>query len=256
MRRALRRALRAALVGLLVLAGPAGAEEILVAAAVSLREPLREIGERFERVRPGTRVGLSFGASSVLAAQVRAGAPIDLLVAADERIIDALEAENLVARRLDVAGNRIVVIQASGAAPPLVGPDDLARPGLRRIAVPAHAVPVGRYAREWLALRGLLESLEPRIVQTEHARATLAAVDAGDADAAIAYATDARLARSAHVAFEVPAAEQPRIVYTAARVAEARHPEGADLFLAFLGGHEAREVLAAAGFSAPAEGRR
>ena len=53
------------------------------------------------------------------------------------------------------------------------------------------------------------------MVQTENVRATLAAVDAGNADAAIVYVTDARMATSARVAFEIPDAEQPRIVYVA-----------------------------------------
>ena len=40
--------------------------------------------------------------------------------------------------------------------------------------------------------------------RTEHARATLAAVDAGNAEAGIVYATDAKAARSARVAFTPP----------------------------------------------------
>jgi molybdate transport system substrate-binding protein len=94
----------------------------------------------------------------------------------------------------------------------------------------------------------MLARLEPRIVRTEHARATLAAVDLGHADAAIVYATDARLARSARVAFEIPEAEQPRIVYVAARIAGG---EQAGRFLAFLGGPEARSALRTAGFGPP-----
>ncbi len=245
-----RHALAASLVGLLVV-GPttAAAEEILVASAVSLREPLAEIARRFERAHPDVRVRLSFGASSVLAAQVRAGAPIDLLVAADERIVHALAEDGIAGDPIVVAGNRLVVIQAEGAAARITSAEDLMGPSIRRIAVPPRAVPVGRYARGWLVRLGLLDKLAPRMVQTEHARATLAAVDAGDADAAIVYATDAQIARSARIAFELPAAEQPRIVYAAARIAEARQPEDADAFLDFLTAPGAQKTLAAAGFS-------
>jgi molybdate transport system substrate-binding protein len=133
---------------------------------------------------------------------------------------------------------------------PVDGPEDLARPEVRRIATPELAVPVGRYAREWLRRRGLLERLAPRLVPTEHARATLAAVDHGQADAALVYATDARLARSARIGFEVPDAEQPRIVYAAARVRGSTRRSGADDFLAFLGGEASRDALRAAGFVA------
>ncbi len=237
-----------------LLAVPAGAEpELLVAAAVSLREPVGEIARAFEAEPPGSRARLAFGATNQLAAQVRAGAPIDVLLSADERIVDALVEEGLVPAdaHFPLASNRLVVMQAPDAAIPLRGPADLASPELRRIAIPEDAVPVGHYARDWLRRRGLLEALLPRIVASEHARATLAAVEHGHADAAIVYATDARLARSAVVAFEVPAAEQPRIVYVAARVATTSQRPLADAFLAFLRGPRAAALLAAAGFAAP-----
>jgi molybdate transport system substrate-binding protein len=246
----------APLAGLCLLACAAAADELLVAAAVSLREPLVEIGRRYDAQHPGERVSFSFGASSVLAAQARAGAPIDVFVSADERIVDRLEAEGLVPGedRFTLVSNRLVVIAAQGLDFPLAGPEDLARPEVRWIAIAEISVPVGRYARAWLTRRGLLERLEPRIVPTAHARATLAAVDYGDADAAIVYATDARVARSARLAFEIPDAEQPRIVYTAARVRDARRPQAAERFLSHLRSPAAREILRAAGFATPGAG--
>lgn len=233
--------------------GPAGEGELLVGAAVSLHQPATGIARAFEAVHPGTRVRLSFGASNLLAQQVRAGAPIGVLLSADERIVAALREEGLVAAGAErpLASNRLVVVQRSDAPFRLSGPEDLTRPELRRIAIPGDAVPVGRYARDWLRSHGLLEALRPRIVATEHARATLAAVDEGHADAAIVYASDARLARSAMLAFPVPAAEQPRIVYAAARLADAPRPDLADAFLAFLAGPEAAAELGAAGLAPP-----
>jgi molybdate transport system substrate-binding protein len=211
----------------------AAADELLVAAAVSLREPLMEIATRYSAQDGNAGVRLTFGASSALAAQVRAGAPIDVLVSADERIVDDLQRQGLVAEGLGI---------------PIERPEDLTRPEVRRVAAPEFAVPVGRYAREWLRRRGLLEQLAPRLIPTEHARATLAAVDHGQADVAIVYATDARLARSARIAFEVPDAEQPRIVYAAARVRDSTRRRQAGDFLAFLTGQATRDALRTAGF--------
>jgi molybdate transport system substrate-binding protein len=93
------RTLGAALALAAALAEPAGAEEVLVAAAVSLREPLAAIARRFEEAHPGTRVQLALGASSTLAAQARAGAAFDAFIAADERGLAALAAAGLCARR-------------------------------------------------------------------------------------------------------------------------------------------------------------
>jgi len=242
-----------ALLLIAMLAKPAGARELLVAAAVSLREPLETIARRFESEHPGTQVQLAFGASSALAAQAKAGAPLDVFVAADEESVDSLAAAGLVregSRRL-LAGNQLVVIAARELRVPLTRAADLERPEVRRIALPERTVPLGHYAREWLAGRGLLDALSPRLVSTEHARATLAAVDAGNADAGIVYATDARAARSARVAFTPSAAEQPRLVYVAALLSRAPAPALAEQFLAALTGVDARRDLLAAGFAPP-----
>ena len=240
-----------ALVLTLALSGPVRAGEILVAGAVSLREPLTEIARGYEREHAGTRVQLTFGASNFLAAQLRAGAPIDIFVSADARIVDALVAEGLVAPTAIrmLARNRLVVLARPGLAsvPTTVG--ELDAPGIRRIAIPDGAVPVGRYAREWLERSGLLARLTPRLIPTEHARSTLAAVDAGNADVAVVYATDARLARHAKLAFRVPAAEQPDILYAVARARRARAE--ANAFPAWLDGPVAQQALANAGFEAP-----
>ena len=243
------------LIALLAPVGAAG-DSLLVGSAVSLREAATEIGRRYAEQHPDAAPTFTFGASSVLALQLRAGAPIDVLLFADERIVDGLEAEGLVPAdgRFTLARNRLVVLTAADFGAEVGSAGDLLRPEVRRIALPALAVPVGRYAREWLDRRGLLEQIEPRLVQTEHARATLAAVDYGHADVAIVYVTDARMAHSARVAFEIPDAEQPRIRYEAALVKGTPRAEAARRFLDFLRSRSAAEALSAAGFI-PAAGR-
>lgn len=234
----------------LVAGRAAPADELHVAAASSLREPLESIAARFGSQRGDVRVWLGFGASSVLAAQVRAGAAVDVLVSADSRIADRLEREGLAGARRIVARNRLVVVAREGG-PHVETARDLVGPEVRRIAIPGHAVPVGRYAREWLTRHGIAEAVLARSVRTEHARATLTAVDQGLVDLAIVYISDAGLARRAHVALVIPDTEQPRIDYVALELADARRPELAREFLDFLRGAYAGQVLAEAGFLAP-----
>lgn len=221
--------------------------ELLIAGAVSLRTPLETIAVGFEAEHPDTRVRLTFGASSALSAQARAGAPIDVFVSAAPRWVDRLAAEDWVAAQRVVAHNRLVVVHASDVA--LVALDALAAPTVRRVAVPSEAVPLGGYARAWLARRELLAPLRARIVQTEHARATLAAVDAGNADAAIVYATDARIDAPRRGRLDIPDAEQPQIDYVAA--VRRRAAPGADDFFAYLASPTARRALEGAGFLLP-----
>jgi molybdate transport system substrate-binding protein len=246
---------KSALALLLLMLAPvsARAEEVLVGAAVSLKEPLEAIAKRFEAEHTGSRVQLAFGASNALAAQAKAGAPMDVLVSADEQSVDAVAAAGLVhaGRRALIAGNRLVVVVMPGLAIPVTGPDDLKRPELRHVAIGGPGVPAGEYAREWLGKAGLLDALTPRLVTTEHVRTALAAVDTGNAEAAIVYATDARAAKSAKLAFAVPAAEHPRIVYAAALLGGPRAKPLAAAFFEALRGPEARRSLEAAGFLGP-----
>ncbi len=248
----------AAWVLLIITRAPAaGADELLVAAAVSLREPLLAIARRYEASHSGDRITAAFGASSMLGAQIRAGARLDVFLSADERIVRELaETGHVVAASaFALARNRLVVIRAEDSTLRGTTPAELFGPDLRRIAIPGLAVPLGRYAREWLAERGQLEGLKRRLVVTEHARATLAAVELGHADLALVYATDARLARSAKLAYAIPDCEQPEILYTAVRVSGSSQLRAANDFLDFLRSSSAQARLLEAGFVAPPKTR-
>jgi molybdate transport system substrate-binding protein len=245
-----RGALVVALAWLLGACSPQEAGVLRIAAAVSLREPLDKIAARFDEADP-VRVQLSYGATSDLAAQLRAGAPLDVLLSADEEIPRALQAEDVATDLRPFATNRLLVIASEAAAPLVRKPSDLTGDAVRRIALPGPSVPLGHYAREWLARVDLLSAVLPRIVQTEHARATLAAVESGSADAAILYVTDARVATSARVAFQIPDAEQPKIVYMALRAKASKQAEAAERFLASLADAESTQVLLDTGFGVP-----
>ena len=118
------------------------------------------------------------------------------------------------------------------------------------MASPDHA-PAGRYAREALKRAGLWDRLTARMIHADNVRFAARYVAHGAVQVGIVYATDARVARSAIVAFTVPIAEQPRIRYVAARVARAPESALAGAFLEFLRGAKTRAWLEEAGFLAP-----
>ena len=230
--------------------GGARADGVRVSAAVSLAEPLERVAEDFER-DTGTEVELNLAGSSTLAAQILAGAPVDVFVSADERQMDRVAAESLVVAetRVVLLSNRLAAVVPAGAA---AAPRDAAAlrdPAFRRIAVGDPAgVPAGVYARSYLASLGLWDALAPRLVPTRSVRAALAVVEAGDADVGIVYRTDALSSDGVAVAFEVPAGEGPAIAYPAAVLADAPNPAGAARFLAHLQGPAARRRVQAGGF--------
>ena len=238
-----------------VLGGTArGADAVVdIWAAASLREPVSQLARRFEAQAQGRKINLVFGASNALARQIQSGAPADVFLSADDVSVDRLQAAGFVrpeTRRV-FASNRLVIVAARELTVPLAGPSDLLRPEVKRIALAAPEVPLGRYAREWLAARGLAEAVKARTVVLGDAVATLASVDSGNAEAGIVYLTDARTAKSARIAFSVPAAEQPYIVYVGAVMQGGDQPDLADDFLRLLVSQDGWAVLRAAGFLPP-----
>ncbi|HME70311.1 MAG TPA: molybdate ABC transporter substrate-binding protein [Myxococcota bacterium] len=241
--------------GICVSGGTArGADAVLdIWAAASLREPVSQLARRFETQAQGRKVNLVFGASSALARQIQAGAPADVFLSADDVTMDRLQANGFVrpeTRRV-FASNQLVVVAARELTVPLAVPNDLLRPEVKRIALAAPEVPVGRYARQWLTSRGLAEGVKARAVVLDDARATLASVDSGNAEAGIVYVTDARVAKTARIAFAVPDAEQPYIVYVGAVMVGGDQPELADDFLRLLVSQDGLAALHAAGFRPP-----
>ncbi len=211
----------------------ASAEGAVIGAAASLREPVEWLVEALRARDPEAEHALVFGASSTLAAQIRLGAPIDVFLSANRTLVEELVAQGHLDRAsvFAFARNQLVIIAPLDGVAPFSEPRALLADAVHRIALPAGAVPLGAYARAWLAAQGLEADALARSVATEHARATLAAVAGGNADVGIVYASDARTSDRVRVVYAVPEAETPGIEYVAARAKRASHPALADAVL-------------------------
>jgi molybdate transport system substrate-binding protein len=203
-----------------------------VHAAASLTDALREIAAAWTRLS-GVAVELNFAGSGTLARQIARGAPGDVFVSADEARVDALERAGLVASRRSILSNALAVVGV---------PLERAR----RIAIAQpDSVPAGIYAKRALMRAGVWERIAPRVIPTQNVRAALAAVEAGNADAAVVYRTDARLAKRARV---VAILEAPEISYSAAVLRDSHDPRRAAQFARYLTSPSARAVFRRYGF--------
>lgn len=246
-----RRLLFLILCAALPLAARAG--DVVVSAAASLTQALRDIAPLFEAAHPGARLRLNFGASGALLTQIARGAPADVFLSADAETMDQAQSRGLVLReqRRDLATNALVVIvpAASTRVPRALA--DLAGAGYARIAIGLPAsVPVGRYAKGVLEAAGLWGAIEPRMIGAHHVRQALDYVARAEVDAGFVYATDAAiLPDKVRVAFTVPTAQPIR--YPVAVLAGAPHPQEAARFVDFLFTPAAQAVLARHGFGRP-----
>jgi len=224
--------------------------EVRVFAAASLSDALKEIASDYER-QSRDKVVLNLGASSTLARQIEEGAPADIFFSADEAKMNGLQSKGLIVsgtRRARLSNILVIVIAAEQGAV-VASPKDLARAGVKRIALgDPRSVPIGVYARSYLEGLSLWKAVAPKVVATENVRAALAAVEAGNADASIVYKTDAAISKKVRVVFEVPRQAGPKISYPMAIVKGAPEPQAATKFLAQLGSEDAAKVFRKFGF--------
>lgn len=226
---------------------------VLVFAAASLKNALDDAAASYE-TETGGRIIVSYAATSVLARQIEAGAPADIMIAADTEWMDYLEERRLIdpASRANLVSNDLVLI-ASARSPVDValGPGgDLAdRLGDGRLAVAeTSAVPAGRYAKAALTTLGIWPQVKSRLAEADNVRAALMLVARGEAPLGIVYRTDAVDEPSVKVVAVFPEDTHPPILYPAARVAAARHPD-ADAFLAYLRSGAGAMAFARHGFA-------
>jgi molybdate transport system substrate-binding protein len=226
----------------------ARATELFVSAAASLTDALKEIDARFEK-QTGTKIVLNLGASSLLARQIEEGAPADIFISADEAQMERLHDQIAAETRKDLLTNKLVVVIGNDSSARIEELADLIKAPFARIALAdPKAAPAGVYAREVLKKAGLWERIELKIVPAENVRAALAVVEAGNADAAFVYKTDALSSSKVRLVLEIPAELAPRIVYPMAILANSVHRVEAVRFLEYLKSDEAVQVFEKLGF--------
>lgn len=227
---------------LFLLCGAAGfsplkASEVRVAAAASLTEAIEEIATTWERATKDDIV-LTLGGSNLLARQIERGAPADIFLSADEKKVDQLAKKNLVAKRVSVLSNTLVIVMRKGRRYPGLF-------HLRRIAMAEpQSVPAGIYWRELLEREQLWDDVQPYVIPTENVRAALAAVEAGNADSAFVYETDARIAKRSQIVKRMK--DGPNISYPFALLRGAS--PAAQRFYEFLQSKAAKAIFAKHGF--------
>lgn len=240
------------LVGALASVSPAGAkEEILVSAAASLTDVLKETGALYE-TKSSNRVSFSFGGSSTLARQIDEGAPVDVFFSADLAKMEELRKKGRIEpnSQMNMLSNSLVIVVWRDSSVAVRGPRDLLKGEIQRIAIAEpSSVPAGIYARRYLEAEGIWDAVRRKIIPVLDVRAALAAVESGNADVGFVYRTDAAVSKKVKIAFEVPREKGPKIVYPVAVVRESKKKAAAREFVEFLQTWEAKEIFKRYGFS-------
>jgi molybdate transport system substrate-binding protein len=238
----------------LALAGAARAAEVQVAVAANFMVPMQKIAAAFER-ETGHKAVLSFGSTGRIYAQVRNGAPFDVLVSADDETPLRLEQEGrtVPGTRFTYAVGRLVLWSAM----PGVVDDQgavLRRPGDSKIAIAdPRLAPYGAAAAQAMHELGLAKALQPRLVQGDSIAQAHQFVATGNAPmgfvALSQVMADGRIARGS--AWIVPAQLHEPLRQDAVLLAAGRDNPAARALLAWLRSDAARVIIRAHGYELP-----
>ena len=249
----LRTAIFAAVAIALAPAAQAAEKSLTVFAAASLKGSLDKVATLYEK-KTGTKVAISFAASSALAKQIEQAAPADVFVSADLKWMNYLVDKNAVKKQeiVKLLGNRLVLIAAKDSTIALKiekGFGLAAALGNERLAMgEVKSVPAGIYGQQSLEFYGVWKDVEAKVAGAENVRAALQLVTRGEAPLGIVYETDARADAGVKVVDVFGEDSHKPIVYPVAPVAASTNPEAKE-FMSFLMSAESLDVFRAAGFT-------
>jgi molybdate transport system substrate-binding protein len=230
---------------------PIQAAEVSVAVAANFTAPMQKIAVSFEQ-DSGHRARLAFGSTGRFYAQIRHGAPFELLLAADDETPARLEQEGLgvAGSRFTYAIGRLVLWSPQ---PGLVDAQGLVlrqgRFDKLALADPKLA-PYGAAAIESLTRLGLLERLQTKIVQGENIAQAYQFVASGNAQLGLLawsqVQADGHLREGS--AWVLPARLYRPIRQDALLLTSGQDNPAAIALLRYLQGEKARAIIRAHGY--------
>ncbi len=240
-------------IGLLMSTGSAFAKnkELMIGAAASLQDVLQPIIQEFSKKHKKAKVNATFAGTNVIARQIEAGAPIDVVLSADKNNIEQLRKSghlNINVIR-DIARNQLVAITSPDLKIEIKQPKDLLHPEIKTIAIADAQVPIGFYSRQYLERQNLLKELEKKFVKIDNVRGAVTMVQKKAVQVAFVYFTDWKaVASDLNIAWKVAENEIDPVVYPAAVTKQCRDRELCAAFVNFLRTPESQSILEKAGF--------
>lgn len=232
-------------------AGAASAEDVQVAVAANFTAPMQAIAAAFEK-DTGHKAQLAFGSTGKFYAQIRNGAPFQVLLAADDETPKKLEAEGMAVAgtRFTYAIGRLALWSATAGIVDTRGAV-LKQGDYKHVAIAnPKLAPYGAAAIEVMQRLGVAEAVRPKRVQGENIAQTWQFVASGNAElgfVALSQVTrDGKLTGGS--AWIVPAHLHTPIRQDAVILAAGKGNAAARALMAYLKGEKAKAVIRAYGY--------
>jgi len=227
------------------------ADEVQVAVAANFTAPAKLIAAGFEK-QTGHKATLSFGGTGKFYAQIRNGAPFEVLLAADDETPAKLEKEGaaIPGTRFTYAVGRLVLWSSRPGVIDEKG-EVLRKGEFRHLAIAnPRLAPYGTAAIESLTALKLIEAVQPKFVQGENIAQTQQFIATGNAElgfiALSQVMKDGRISEGS--AWLVPAALHQPIRQDAIILRTGVGKPAADAWLKYLKGESARTIIKSFGY--------
>lgn len=237
-----------------------------VFAAASMTETLNEIKTVYEKANPDVEIVLTLDSSGTLKTMIEEGADCDLFISASKKQMDQLDIQAnadvnperldfvLPETRCDLLENKVVLCVPDGNPSDVDSFDTMKtrlESGNLLLAMGNADVPVGQYTQKIFANYGLDESELARagcITYGGNVKEVTSQIGEGAVDCGVIYQTDAFSAKLKIV--DTATKEMcGQVIYPAAVLKSAMHPEQAKAFLDYLKTPEAAAVFEGVGFT-------
>jgi molybdate transport system substrate-binding protein len=235
----------------LIVSLAADAAEVQVAVASNFTAPMQRIATEFAR-DTGHKAQLSFGATGKFYAQIRNGAPFQVLLAADDETPSRLEKESLTqpGSRFTYAVGRLVLWSAKPGYVDDKG-DALKKGAFDKLALAnPRLAPYGFATVEVLDKLGMLGAMQPKFVQGENIAQTWQFVGTGNAELGFVALSqvmkDGRITTGS--AWIVPAHLHTPIRQDAAILAKGQGNAAAEALMKYLKGDKAKAIIKGYGY--------
>lgn len=230
----------------------AHAGEVQVAVAANFAAPMQRIAAEFGK-DTGHRAKLAFGSTGKFYAQVKNGAPFEVLLAADDETPARLEKEGhaLPGTRFTYAVGKLVLWSSRDGYVDAKG--EILRTGdFRHLAIAnPKTAPYGAAAVAVLKKLKLFDALQPRLVQGENIAQTQQFVSTGNAQ--LGFVALSQVARDGRIAsgsgWVVPSSLHEPIRQDALVLAKGRANPAAQALADYLKSDKARAIITSYGYA-------
>jgi len=243
--------MRLLLLALLCVTTLARADELPVAVAANFAAPAKQLAADFEK-ETGHKLILIFGATGKFYAQIRNGAPFEVLLAADDETPARLEQDGaaVAGTRFTYATGRLVLWSGRPGLVDAKG-EVLKKGGFAHLAIAnPRLAPYGAAAVEALTALKLLAAVQARLVQAENIAQTHQFVATGNAELGFVALSqvikDGKVAEGS--AWVVPANLHQPIRQDAVLLDKGRGKPAPEAWLNYLKGDKAKAIIKSFGY--------